>query len=350
MAARAWWLSAVLLTAGLAGCASDAPGVAPPTGDGDAANGTPPGAVDGSGPPPREDAERGVAHTPVWTVGQWWRMQVEHRFADTFELTVVVAAVSDTSYEVGFDDLDAGLAALPIHLPPVGTHTRPELGFWWHGETASFLSFPLEDGKRWTAPFRGEPLEYTAELDPDPGHTPRFVVTGRTADGVAMVRGLYDAAWGHFTDLAWGFDVEAGDVVTTMSMLAGGTGHTGDVYVPSMSDAYVGQATGPNPGVPGLPSATPPGSFDVPASSSALVLAGFLGGGPGTYEIAWQGPEGGPQLFTQNNPPGEDTVALAVAVVDEAHAGAWHVGLNAGGPGFVLAEAIAVTVAVVALP
>lgn len=328
----------LLVTTAWAGClgGGDEPGT--PEGPPGEGNETP---GDGTDPPEDGNAtEASVAQSPDWVVGQWWRYEVDHSLAEPFEVTLVVASTSEGSYQLGWTDVDPGLRSVVFHLPPAGEISRPNLGGWWHGDTVEILDFPLRDGKTWQSQLGDQTLSYTATAQDVPGSAPVFTIEGTNETGALLVDAEYDAAVGFYSSIERFFEAD-GDPSPGVELLEFGigaetSGGNGTVQVPTMTDLADVFATGADP------TGQQQGSFTMAEEMDRLILAAFLGGGPGSYKASFTPPEGGPVVFTNPNGPGDDGVLLEWVFLD-GPTGEWRYTANPTGPGFVISEAMGVS-------
>lgn len=229
--ARSALLSIVLLTALVAGCA----------GSPDAADGGTEGRMEGGG-----DGGPGVATldasssvpAPTWAVGQWWEWEVffaDGTREDTF-CSIVVGQSGGTSLLATEKDW-ASKEEAAFDVPLLGAAASDLSTEGWGG-TLRLLSFPLTDGKTWTAtmpniawdvllPSETADIAMTAAFDEG---LQGFRLTG-TAGGGTILEATYLPATGWFGDLVF-HDIDPGQEGVEIGFRAKSTGlnYTGPYF------------------------------------------------------------------------------------------------------------------------
>jgi len=158
----------------------------------------------------------GVEPLPQWRLGQSWTHAWEIPSQGVaFSTEVVVTNATASGYQLASDTLEMALFHASFIFPDLGTMATDLSGTTQGAFRFPWYSFPLEDGKRWTAvmedldfqlqPVRSE-LTLTATLRAD---SPRqvFDIEARDAAGL-QARYDYDPEVGWFTEF---FGYEGGE-------------------------------------------------------------------------------------------------------------------------------------------
>lgn len=198
-----------------------------------------------SGMPSGSPGVSGVGAAPHWQVGQWWTHDWTIGTQTTFSTKSIVVSNTSVGYRVAADAEDdaANHAAFFFHnlglMDPQWSMHQQDYVFPWY-------SFPLTDGKTWTAKESNidsnlqpvsRDLTMTARLVNGSGAIPtHFMVEQRTADG--GLRALYD----YRPDLGWFSQLALYDPATPdsppqvqLTTSGSGTGYTG-AYFEATSD------------------------------------------------------------------------------------------------------------------
>jgi hypothetical protein len=231
MARRA--LLAALTVLLLSGCAGkDAPAQAAPA---EAAAGLDAVTTDAGG--------RVSLDAPTWAVGQWWEWETSFGTAtrdDTF--CSIVLGLQGGSYAVATEKAGMAKEEAAFTHPLLGTVGAGDLAMDGWGEAPwSLLSFPLTDGKTWTATMPniawdivdGETVDLAmgARIPaPAAGELPVALIEGRVGDAL-LVTATYDPATGWFRDLRF-FDTDAGEEGLEVGFHAksAGLNYTGPIF------------------------------------------------------------------------------------------------------------------------
>src|SRR5688572_4017507 len=222
--ARSALLSMVLLVALLAGCAgSSDPDGADPGGpmDGEGGTGAEPVTLDATSSVP----------APTWAVGQWWEWEVffaDGTREDTF-CSIVVSQSGGTSLLATEKDW-ASKEEAAFDQPLLGPASAADLSTEGWGGSLRLLSFPLTDGKTWTAtmpniawdvllPSETAEIAMTARFDDD---LQGFRITG-IAGGGTILEATYIPSTGWFGELVF-HDVDPGQEGIEVGFRAKSTG------------------------------------------------------------------------------------------------------------------------------
>ncbi len=136
-----------LLAAALGGC-TDAPESEP---------------EDDTAPDTGRDDVEFQAELPDWRLGQGWQYIVDRPGTKTETMTMMVAETHDDLWVVASDDRTKALDhALFSKTPVLGRVGKETLSPFQDGEAVNMYEFPLVDGKRWSAPFFREDMEFHA--------------------------------------------------------------------------------------------------------------------------------------------------------------------------------------------
>jgi hypothetical protein len=236
MARRLALLALALLL--LSGCSGKAPAAAAPAaGDAGAA-----GAADAAAVTTDASGKLSFA-APEWKVGQWWEWQTSFgtQTLDSTYCSIVVAA-SGSSYTVATESEADAKQEAAFGMPLLGAVGRPDLAMdGWGDEPWSLLSFPLTDGKAWSAKVPNiawdivdgptVDLAMTARIPPPAaGEPPVALIEGKAGDAL-LVTATYDPAAGWFRDLRF-WDVDAGEEGLEIGFHAKSTGvnYTGPIF------------------------------------------------------------------------------------------------------------------------
>lgn len=215
MARRLALLALALLL--LSGCSGKAPDAAADAakGDGDSPADAVPAEV-------TTDASGKLSFAaPDWKVGQWWEWETSFG-AQTADFTYcsIVVATAGSSYTLATEREASAKDEAAFSMPLLGAVGRPDLAMGaWGDEPWSLLSFPLTDGKTWSARMPniawdvvdGDTVDLTMTAripQPPAGDSPVALIEGK-AGGATLVAATYDPATGWFRDL-WFWDVDAG--------------------------------------------------------------------------------------------------------------------------------------------
>jgi hypothetical protein len=324
----------LLAAALLAGCAGggDAPAAAGggPSGDAGA------GPSDADAPP--QDGTAGAAAAPIWQVGQWWTWRLEASAApEPMEATTVVLAADGASYSIGSPDAGAAAQAYPFHLVGLGPVARDTLAWQAHGVPVRFLRFPVVDGDSWTADFWGAPgatvTVRSATVAGPGGPEPGFRSEASYAGGGLFAAASWSPARGQFVQVQSYFG--GPDPFATASLVAEGLGGVeGRPFV--ATDLARRSASAADP-----PSLAPV-EVAVPDEADLVLMACFLGGGPGLHQAVLD--YGGPPMEGCNATTADGSLHY-VAVTAEAQGGSGRLAVAPAGQGSVTVEVFAVATA-----
>jgi hypothetical protein len=216
----------------MAGCAGDKPEAGP---DGTAADDSQTG---------RELVPLTSIPAPAWQIGQWWEWQVGFG-TQTMEGTFrsIVVAADGAGYTLATENTAWAKDEAAFDHPLLGQVLKPDLTLSGPDGTLSLLSFPLTDGKTWTAsmpniawdfllPAERVDLGMTARFSqPTHGEAPVVHLTGTSGEAM-LLQATYDPATGWFSDLGF-FDVDPGEEGLEVGYHAksAGTNYTGPYFL-----------------------------------------------------------------------------------------------------------------------
>lgn len=232
-------MAAVLISALVAGCAgSQGAGDAATLGDDSAAQQVGQMLVDLT-------AESSVG-APSWQPGQWWEWEftVGAQVLDGTARSIVLTA-DGSGYTLVTENSAYAKEEAAFGGPLLGPVGKSDLSMQgWGGPapgaTWSLLSFPLTDGKTWSAgmpniawdivPDTTVQLAMTATFEGSIGDIGGFRITGQV-DGQTLVEAEYDAATGWFARLAF-YDVDPGQEELELQFRAksAGLNYTGPYF------------------------------------------------------------------------------------------------------------------------
>jgi hypothetical protein len=231
--ARSALLSIVLLTAMLAGCAGS-------QNPGDAGADDPMGDDTGGGPGLATLDATSSVPAPTWAVGQWWEWEVffdDVTREDTF-CSIVVSQSGGTSLLATEKDW-ASKEEAAFDQPLLGPASASDLSTEGWGGQLRLLSFPLTDGKTWTAtmpniawdvllPSETAEIAMTARFD---DALQGFRITG-TAGGGTILEATYLPSTGWFGELVF-HDIDPGQEAIEVGFRAKSTGlnYTGPYFM-----------------------------------------------------------------------------------------------------------------------
>ncbi|MBW3584006.1 MAG: hypothetical protein KY455_13010 [Euryarchaeota archaeon] len=245
-------------------------------------------------PQPADDAEQGpspvelpvevpdTAEAPDWTPGDWWHWNVEPRDAEAYEATTAVARADDTTFHIGWGEIDAGLRSQFFHFIPSGEVGR-DLRWEAHHEDVDWFAFPLEDGKTWTGSMWMREMAFTAtttEVTTPFGTSGGFSIQGASEDEGVRVEAEWATALGIFTVLRFYLFDERPWV--TLTLLDLGHGRTEPVH---LLHGHLDQATFTSLQHVAHSMAPPPfrQEVQVPDGTTHVSIGCYLGGGAGRY-------------------------------------------------------------------
>lgn len=249
---------------------------------------TAPTGAPGVGDAPALPVPAGAADGPAWQVGQWWRWKLEAAPAESaYEATTVVLAADPVSFDVGSPDAQAAGLVYPFHLVGFGSVPRASLAWQAHGSPVQFLRFPIVDGDSWTSDFWSAPGATVTVRNatvqgpggPEPGYRSEVTYAG----GGVFLAASWSMQRSQFVQVQSFFGGEA-PFASAILVDEGKGGQDGKPFV--VTDLL---RTSSNPTAP-----QPPASFTVPAGADLLLMACFLGGGPGRFDAVVSPPGGAP--------------------------------------------------------
>jgi hypothetical protein len=179
---------------------------------------------------------------PVWKVGQWWEWQTTFGTATRDEtFCSIVVGVDGGSYAVATERDGMAKEEAAFSHPLLGSIGKSDLAMsGWGDDPWSLLSFPLTDGKTWTATMPNiawdsvdgptVDLAMTARFSvPTPGEAVTVSVEGKVGDAT-LAAGIYDPSTGWFRDLSF-FDNDPGQegVEVAFHAKSTGTNYTGPI-------------------------------------------------------------------------------------------------------------------------
>lgn len=218
----------LLVTALLAGC-SDKPKPADTGADGAAAAAAEATAF--------VDDPKHTVEAPTWQVGQWWEWQLSfgtQTRPDTF--CTIVTGTTGNGYAVATENQDMAKEAAAFSHPLLSPISKG-LGMEGWGGAWDLLSFPLTDGKTWTAslpniawdvlPADGVQVPMTATYD---ASLPGYKVMGHVEQGM-LLEATYLPATGWFGDLKL-YDIDPGQEELEVGFHAksAGLNYTGPLF------------------------------------------------------------------------------------------------------------------------
>jgi hypothetical protein len=219
--ARSALLSIVLLTAMLAGCAGsqdpqDA-GADDPMGDD----------MDGGAGLATLDATSSVP-APKWAVGQWWEWEVffdEGAREDTFRSIVV--SQSGGSSLLATEKAWASKEDAAFDQPVLGAASATDLSTEGWGGQLRLLSFPLTNGKTWSASMPNFAWDVLL-----PSETAEIAMTASFDDGGTILEATYLPATGWFGELVF-HDIDPGQEAVEIGFRAksAGLNYTGPYFM-----------------------------------------------------------------------------------------------------------------------
>jgi predicted small lipoprotein YifL len=328
-------LAVLVAVAALAGCAGKGPPAADAAhGDAGGATSAPVSAVGGAG----AGGDGNPASAPAWQVGQWWRWRLESAAspAPLEALTAVVSADAG-SYSIGAPDAPAAAQVYPFHLVALGPVARGTLAWQAHGVPVQFLRFPLVDGDSWTADFWSAPGATVTVRNatvpgpdgPEPGYRSEATYSG----GGVFAAASWSPARGQFVQVQTFFGGDA--PFATATLVAQGQGEAG--AKPFIPTDLLRLSSNPT-----APASLAPADVQVPDGAAFVLMACFLGGGPGQFAAA----------FDYRSPPvtqctftGMDDALRYSAVTVDAAGGSGHLAVAPAGQGGVTVELFAVATA-----
>jgi hypothetical protein len=173
---------------------------------------------------------------PVWAIGQWWEWEVSFGTV-TLEETFcsIVVAADGSGYALATEKTAWAKEEAAFDHPLLGTVSKGLVMSGLDGDW-SLLSFPLADGKTWTAsvpniawdilPERVD-VAMTARFVPQQGKAPLVVLTGLSGTST-LLEAEFDPASGWFSSLRF-FDIDPGQEALEVGFRAAssGTNYTG---------------------------------------------------------------------------------------------------------------------------
>lgn len=333
----------------LAGCAGDAPPVAPI----DAGLGLDAAVLDTA----TLDAATPLAAPVPWALGDWFGVHVFVGMDDqegTHYNTIVVEETAD-QWVLATDDPAAAKEEAVFDFPILGAFDKADLGTTGLGGRWDLLRFPLSNGSVWSSTVAMDPLDPAAALELEfeatfnpaiqtqSGRQPGYDIVAVDADARQVLAFDYVPAVGWFTRFLI-YDTSTEDPVDYfISARSMGTGHgwTGTYYrdtaTPLVQHISV---VGVDPTDPTQPVAQPNPQAQFTVSEGATYLFGFVFSFSfaGAHELVLVDPSNQPREFRSYNAmaAGEN----ADVFVDEAAMpGTWRLvaaggGLVAGGGAF----------------
>lgn len=273
---------------------------------------------------------RPVVDVPVWAVGDAWDVESYFGESPAQAATLVVTAAGADAYTVSTTSEETASFDAAFDISYLGRIRASDLAGAQKDQPVQFFSFPLEDGKSWTATWDGRSIAITATFAPDLptpiGPQPGFRIVGVDEEGADYVRYDYVPAlrwWSHlqFTE-GYGFTVKAARANWTGEYAAA----TAKPLLTLTTAAPV--------------ASTPGGAFTVEegATSVLMTLAGRAG--PFVRGLAVVDPAG--TVYPKGSPNYESSPEPAGFFVTEtmpAVAGEWYVvapALHAPDGGFML--------------
>lgn len=188
--------AAVALTVALAGC------VSPPE-DVDAASLAPSVPSAGLSAPTVVADKNLTVDVPAWSVGDAWTIETMDEVPE--RATVVVVSASASSYEMATTSETHAIYDALFDMSYIGRIRGSDLAGHQQDQPVQFFSFPLSDGKRWTATWDGQPIElyagFASDIPTPLGPQPGFRIQGTTADGQPYVQYDYVPAFRWWTHL-----------------------------------------------------------------------------------------------------------------------------------------------------
>jgi hypothetical protein len=323
----------LLLTALLAGCAGGGS-------DGTGASGS---VADGGGSGMTEtDGAATLGAAPSWQVGQWWTYDWTIGTQTQFATKSIVVSNTTEGYRVAADAEDDAANHAAFFFHNLGL-MDPKWSMHQQAYEIPWYSFPLSDGKTWTAQesnidFNLQPvsreLTMTATLVNASGAVPaHFTIEQRTADG--GLRATYD----YRPDLGWFSELKLFDPATPdsapqvqLKVSGNGVGYTG-AYFEAAADFVLNYFALVAPAA-GQVATEPTKSFPISAAHThvlAIVFA-FAGGGASAAELV--APDG--QHWEAQHAADPNGATLAgnggVQVLAPAVAGDWRVVFTGASP------------------
>lgn len=163
---------------------------------------------------------------PTWSVGDAWHGTVV--FGDESRpITFAVTGADASGYTMGTSDNDTAVYDAVFDVSYVGRIRASDLAGHQQGQPVAFFSFPLSDGKTWTAQWDGLQVNLTATFNPaiktklglSPGFDVAATVGGQpfaTFDYVPALRW-----WSHLTFAeGYGFTLDSAQANWTGSVVA----------------------------------------------------------------------------------------------------------------------------------
>ncbi|HUR24830.1 MAG TPA: hypothetical protein VM327_02315 [Candidatus Thermoplasmatota archaeon] len=158
---------------------------------------------------------------PDWQVGQWWEWEVTLG-SQTMEGTFcsIVVDTAGSSYRLATEDTAWAKDEAAFDHPLLGMVSKGDLAEDGPDGAYSLLSFPLTDGKTWTASMpniawgivdaeRADIAMTAGFLTPTHGEPPRVLLTGKIGEATVL-QAEYDPSTGWFAGLRF-FDVDPGE-------------------------------------------------------------------------------------------------------------------------------------------
>lgn len=297
-------MAALLLASVLAGCMGG--GGAPDAGSETQAAALQPGQI---------AADESVAEAlldptvvPRWNVGDAWTI-TSHGFGAEEQSTLVVTAVSSDAYTLAStSEQTAGFDAM-FDVSYLGAIRASDLAGSQQGSPVQYFSWPLADGKAWTASWDGYEVALTATKATDG----RFMIVG-TVDGEDYVHFDYDPAlkwWSHleFVRDGYGFEVNGFE-----------TGWTGEVATAVAEEVYSAST--------GAPVASPnTGSFTISEGQSFAMVTLQGGGAQWARAFYLFDPSGAPYSTTSMGNVEADGAGMQIFLQEQIPAtpGEWRV-------------------------
>ena len=175
---------------------------------------------------------------PTWAVRQYWDYAFHSDDVDIDSARMVVATIEGENYMVGTSNVDDAMRHAVLNINPLlGRARLTDLAVYEKGEPQPFLSFPLEDGKKWTFAFLGVD-QWDAEVEK---------IRDETVLGEDTTVAYVHAEGSDGTTLDYQYDSSAGwirylehangtSTILKMILVGHGTGWTGRAYFVRGSD------------------------------------------------------------------------------------------------------------------
>jgi hypothetical protein len=191
------------------------------------------------------EGQRAVS-IPQWTPGDYWDFAFDTPEIRPTIARIVVATKNESQYQLGIDNrLDAQRHAVLNYNPMLGRVTCSQLEVFEKGVAQKVLQFPLRRGNMWNFTLMGREdwLARVVSVDsitlPIEGKTVLVSIEAKSTGG-DMLNYSYDSSARWFRSMV--LKDAQGNEELRMTLVAAGTGFTGDAYFVRGVDLYKKEA------------------------------------------------------------------------------------------------------------